>query len=135
MAAMSIKVVCGVGSTSRSRSLSSVSTPCSTEPNTRRLWTRCRAAISRSVERWASKASDGRKEGLLAFTLSLCVDVGLDLGGERIVRKHARGGQIGVVLHWRPRWAVHLGPCISHTSEQLSQESRELPWRQLLDGA
>ena len=60
IAPMSISVVCAVGSTNRSRSLSAVSSPCSAEPNTRTLLTRWRSAISRICDRYRNRASDGR---------------------------------------------------------------------------
>lgn len=62
IAPMSINVVCAVGSTNRSRSLSAVSSPCSAEPKTRTQLTRWRSAISRICERWRERASEGRIE-------------------------------------------------------------------------
>ena len=59
IAPMSISVVCAVGSTKRSKSLSAVSPPCSAEPNTRTLLTRWRSAISRICERWRERATEG----------------------------------------------------------------------------
>ena len=49
----------GCGSTSRSRSLSSVSLPCRTDPNTRGLEARKRWAASRTASRWLTRAMDG----------------------------------------------------------------------------
>lgn len=49
---MSNSVVSGVGSTRRSRSLSSVSQPCATEPKTRALAAWCRATIWRIERRF-----------------------------------------------------------------------------------
>lgn len=71
IAPMSISVVCAVGSTKRSRSLSAVSSPCSAEPNTRTLLTRWRSAISRICERWRERASEGRM--VLEFSYAACL--------------------------------------------------------------
>ena len=69
-----ISVVCAVGSTNRSRSLSVVSSPCSAEPNTPTLLTRWRSAISRICERWRERASEGRID---SSNVGICVRYGL----------------------------------------------------------
>jgi hypothetical protein len=59
IAAISSKVVSGVGSTSRSRSLASVSFPDNTDPNRRGLRTRYRSTKARSASRFRLSDSDG----------------------------------------------------------------------------
>ena len=59
MAASVIRVVCGVGSTSRSRSLSCASSPWAVEPNTRGCSTPCRRTISRNRALFNLNASEG----------------------------------------------------------------------------
>ena len=59
IAPMSNSVVCGVGSTSRSRSLPGTSSWCMAEPNTRTLRTLWLSAISRMRVRCRARASEG----------------------------------------------------------------------------
>ena len=74
IAPMSINVVCAVGSTNKSRSLSAVSSPRSAEPNTRMRFTRWRSAISRICERWRDRASEGCIVWSLAALLAFLPD-------------------------------------------------------------